>query len=206
MRQGDQLLRSVRLDTSAAAAVRVRKPHRAVVLRSTAAEQRLVVRLRRSEWRPTMQLLSRAVTETVCGCRLWSQQGSGLLRSELLPGAAAALAALSQPAAASAEAEGSNEATAAAAAGAEAAAGEACQQAAAETGQQGSTSPAELLHKLRAAAPAECLTAQPPASWRPKAGISAPRPGQPFDTQAFLARLSELQREGGAVAAGGSGA
>lgn len=191
--QGGWLLRTIRLDASAAAALRIRKASRAVVLEASGVHSRLVVRLGRREWRAALQLLRRAVTETVCGSRLWSQQGSGLLRPELLPGAAAALATAKAQVAGSEGADGSG-ANAANVTGA---------QPAAESGQPGAASPAGLLHELRAAAPAECVTAQPPAAKRLAAGVVSPR-RSPAGVQPLLAQLAELQQEAGEVAAGTS--
>jgi hypothetical protein len=185
--QGDCPLRSVRLDTSAAEQLRLSKARLTVLLKGTATHERLAVRLRRRQWRLAVRLLSRAVAETVSGVRLWSQHGSGLLSASLLPGAAAALAAAQRSATAGV--------AAAAASGAEAAD---------EPSPQAATSPAELLHDLRAAAPAECLTAQPPASKNDGASPAAPRPGQPSGGPASLARLFELQREASMEVAAGT--
>lgn len=174
VRQGDRTLRSVRLDASAAATLRISQARRAVVLKATDEHKRLVVRLQRHEWRPAMRLLSRAVTEAACGCRLWSQQGSGLLRPALLPGAAAALAAAALAAAHQPAQE----------AGSEGGEGSSVDPApaheaepAAEAGQQAPASPAKRLHGLRITAPAECLTTQPPPAPSHGEGSAGPLAG-----------------------------
>ena len=158
------------------------------MLKATDEHKRMVVHLQRHEWHPAMRLLSRAVTEAVCGCRLWSQQGSGLLRPTLLPGAAAALAAAAlaaahQPAreAGGEGGEGSSVGTAPARE----------VEPAVEAGQQAPASPAKRLHGLRITAPAECLATQPPPVQHHGDGSAGLPAGQPCDASTRLQEAGE---------------
>lgn len=203
-------LHSIRLDEAAGAALRLCEADRSVLLRGPAADAVAavggpVLRLSRPQWLRLQRLLSRAVTENVCGQRLWSQEGRRLLRRRVLPSAAAAAAAAAaasfaaarahppaptQPPAASPEAE------------AQSPLGGAPDGTAASRGSPPApASPSELLHQLRAAAPAECLTAQPPAA-RP-AAPGSPKQRGAGDCEASLERLRQLQAAAAAAVPAG---